>query len=43
MSDLGLDASLGQYIEASVSDFPVMTELARLLSYLFYGPFQRYS
>ena len=29
--------SLGQYIKASVWDFPVMTERTRLISYLLYG------
>ena len=31
--------SLGQYIKASVWDFPVMTERTRLISYLLYGLF----
>ena len=46
MSDLGLDVltERGQYIEAEVWDFPVMTERTRLISSMYllclfiYGP-----
>ena len=43
ISDFGLNVlierSLGQYIKASVREFPVMIERMRLISYLLYGLF----